>query len=102
MKIPLPQRQSDQVFVNGLALTQASYFFATGIWPLLSYRSFERVSGRKVDSWLVKTVGTQVGVVGAVLALATKNQRLTPEIELLATGSALGLAAIDIVYAGRG
>jgi hypothetical protein len=87
-------------FIDRLALGQAAYFLVTGIWPLVSLRSFERISGPKVDVWLVKTVGVQVGVVGAVVALSTKRQRMTPEIEVLAAGSALGLAAIDLVYVG--
>lgn len=91
----------DERLVNCVAIGQAAYFLATGIWPLLGLRSFERISGPKVDDWLVKTVGVQVGVVGAALALAKKNRRITPEVELLAIGSALGLAAIDIVYTAR-
>ena len=42
-----------------------------------------------------------VGVIGAVLGLAAWRRRLTPEIETLAVGSALGLAAIDVVYVAR-
>jgi hypothetical protein len=92
--------QSDK-FVGRLALGQAAYFLVTGIWPLVDLRTFEAISGPKVDDWLVKTVGVQVGVVGGVLALAAYRQRVTPEVELLAIGSALGLAAIDVVYVSR-
>jgi hypothetical protein len=101
MSEPPPDANRVQSLTNCLAAIQAGYFLVTGIWPLVSYRSFERVSGSKVDDWLVKTVGIQVSVVGATLALASKNKRVTPEIELLAVGSALGLAAIDVVYATR-
>ncbi|MBV8580277.1 MAG: hypothetical protein JOZ86_06540, partial [Candidatus Eremiobacteraeota bacterium] len=35
----------------------AAYYLATGLWPLLDMRSFELVTGRKTDRWLVKMVG---------------------------------------------
>lgn len=87
--------------VRILAIGQGMYFLATGIWPLLDLCSFERVTGPKVDRWLVKTVGTQVGAVGAALMLAARRRRVAPETALLAAGSAAGLAAIDVVYVAR-
>jgi hypothetical protein len=84
-----------------IATRQAGYYLMTGIWPILHLRSFEGISGPKVDRWLVKTVGALIAVIGAVIGLATWRRRLTPEIELLAIGSAVSLAAIDIVYVAR-
>jgi len=46
------------------------YFLLTGIWPLLSMRTFEAVTGPKVDRWLVKTVGVLVAVIGSKIYLA--------------------------------
>jgi hypothetical protein len=85
-----------------LALGQGIYYFATGVWPLVSIRSFEAVTGPKTDRWLVKTVGVLVSVIGLVLVLAGRRRRVTPEATLLAAGSAAGLAAIDTIYATRG
>ncbi len=64
-------------------------------------RTFERVTGPKVDRWLVQTVGVLVLVIGGALALGGARRRLTPELALLAAGSAAGLAAIDVVYVAR-
>ena len=93
-------------FLRWLCGAQAAYFFITGVWPLLHMPSFELVTGPKVDRWLVKTVGTQVAVVGGVLALAAARDRVSPhehpEVPLLAIGSAAGLGAIDVVYASKG
>lgn len=50
----------------------------------------------------MRTVGVLVTVIGAVLLLAGRRRRVTDEIVLLALGSALGLAAIDVIYAGSG
>ena len=84
-----------------LCWAQGLYFAVTGVWPLVSIRTFEAVTGAKTDKWLVKTVGVQVAVVGAVLLLAGSSGRVTPEVVLLAVGSALGLMAIDVWYVSR-
>jgi hypothetical protein len=85
-----------------LAVIQGVFYLATGIWPLLEIVSFQLVTGPKTDLWLVRTVGVLVAVIGAVLLLAARSQRVTDEILLLAVGSALGLAAIDVTYAVSG
>jgi len=84
-----------------VAFTQASYFLVTGFWPLLNIRSFEWISGPKVDRWLVKTVSALIAVIGSVIGLAAWRRRLTPEIELLGVGSSLALATIDVIYVAR-
>jgi hypothetical protein len=68
---------------------------------VLSRRSFEAVSGPKVDYWLVRTVGGLLTVVGAVIAAANHYGRVTPEIRWLATGTSGVLIAIDLVYVAR-
>lgn len=85
-----------------LALTQGLFYLATGLWPLFDSVSFQVVTGPKTDLWLVKTVGVLVTVIGAVLVSAARERRITNEIVMLAVGSALGLAAIDLVYALSG
>ena len=81
-----------------LAALQGAYFLATGVWPLVHMESFLAVTGDKTDLWLVQTVGVLVAVVGGVLVLAAASGRVTWEILLLAVGSALGLAAIDVTF----
>jgi hypothetical protein len=85
-----------------LALAQGLFYVATGVWPLIDIVSFQMVTGPKTDLWLVRTVGVLVTVVGAVLIMASRMRRVTPEIVVLAVGSALGLAAIDLRYALTG
>lgn len=84
-----------------LAVAQGVYFAATGIWPLLHMPSFEAITGRKTDRWLVRTVGALIGVVGGVLVSAGRRGRTTPEIRALAVGTAAALAAVDVFYVGR-
>jgi voltage-gated potassium channel Kch len=82
--------------------THGLYYLITGIWPLISIRTFQAVTGPKADLWLVKAAGLLIGVVGVVLTAAGLQRRMTPEIPVLAAGTAASLAGIDITYAGRG
>jgi hypothetical protein len=84
-----------------LARLQAIFYIVTGVWPFVSMRSFEAVTGPKVDRWLVKTVGALVAVIGCALALASRRRQLAPELVLVAAGSAAALATIDTVYVAK-
>jgi hypothetical protein len=63
---------------------------------------FQRVTGPKFDTWLVKTVGALVTIIGGGRLLGAERHRLTAEMASLATGSALALAAVDTFYATTG
>lgn len=83
-------------------LARAIYYLISGIWPIVEIRSFQAVTGPKVDRWLVKTVGMLVAVVGAAVRVAGARRRITPEMAMVAMGSSAGLTAIDVVYVTRG
>ena len=84
-----------------MAQAQGVFYAATGLWPLLHLRSFEAVTGPKLEGWLVKTVGALITVVGGVLLSAGRRRRVTPEVTGLAVGSALALTAVDVLYVGK-
>jgi hypothetical protein len=84
-----------------IALAQGAYFAATGVWPLVHMRSFEAVTGPKVDKWLVRTVGVLLGIVGGVLVSAAARKRITGEVAALGAATAAGLGAIDAIYASK-
>lgn len=85
-----------------MALLQGLFYFATGVWPLLSMGTFLKVTGPKVDLWLVKTVGILIAVVGAVLLYAGIAGHVTPPILVLSVGSAACLTAVDVNYVTKG
>ena len=85
-----------------LATAQGAYFLATGIWPLVHMSSFLRVTGRKRDLWLVRTVGALVAVTGAAILSAGQRDRITGEVAFLAAGTAAALGAVDVIYTSRG
>ena len=93
--------ERDASAADALAVAQGAFYLGTGLWPLLHMRSFESVTGEKTDDWLVETVGALLTVSGAVMMMAGLRRRVTPEIALLAAGSAAALTAIDVIYTAR-
>ena len=87
--------------IRGTLLAQGAYYVATGMAPFVSRRAFEAVTGPKREWWLVQTVGVAVTAVGAGVTSAAARDRVTPEVKGIATGCAVGLATIDVVYVGR-
>ena len=92
-----------------LCWVQGGYYVLTGLWPLVSIRTFQAVTGRKTDNWtgreadhwLVNAVAVLVLAVGATLLVAAYRGRPSPEVVVLALGSIVGLTGIDVVYVAR-
>jgi hypothetical protein len=84
-----------------VALLQGIYFFVFGIWPILHMKSFLIVTGPKTDLWLVRTVGLILAVIGVALIFAQVNAEINTSLIILAIGSALSLAVIEVVYVTR-
>jgi hypothetical protein len=86
---------------SAVLLAQGGYYAATGVVPFLSRRLFERVTGPKREWWLVQTVGVMVAATGGAMLSAALRRRPSPEIVGMATGCAVGLAAVDVVYVAK-
>ena len=84
-----------------VAVAQAAYFLPTGLWATAGLRSFQALTGPKRELWLVQAAGGLVTAVGAGLALAGWRGRVPTELRVIAVGSALTLATIDVVYVAR-
>ena len=78
---------------------QAIFYLVTGIWPLLSLETFERVTGPKVDDWLVHMVGLLAASIGLTLWVGARASRPPGAVVLLAMLSAASFAAVDLRYA---
>jgi hypothetical protein len=83
-------------------LAQGLFYLATGLWPIVHYRSFESVTGPKTDVWLVKTLGGLIAAVGAAMLVGAREGRSDATLRALGAGSALALGAADLVYASKG
>lgn len=51
---------------------QGAYYIATGMWPLMSRRAFEAVTGPKTDWWLVQMVGLLAVSIGTTIAIGAR------------------------------
>jgi hypothetical protein len=96
-----PASRGSGARANSVAWANAAFYVVGGAWPIVSLRSFEAVTGPKVDGWLVKTVGGLLAAAGAAIGSAAAKRRVTPEIALVGAGCAATLAAIDIIYVSR-
>lgn len=79
-----------------LPIVQGSYYVATGLWPIVHMASFERVTGRKTDRWLVRTVGALATAIGSGLLLAGRRGYVPPELRTVSQLAAAGFVAIDV------
>jgi hypothetical protein len=86
---------------KSLLAAHAAYYIATGVWPLVSRRTFEGLTGPKADFWLVQTVGVLVAAIGGGLAQNLRRREASPELRTIALASAAGLALIDVIYVSR-
>lgn len=81
---------------------QGAYYIATGVWRLLSRRTFESLTGPKTDWWLVQTVGLLAASAGLALVAGSRAPRPSSEIRALGALTAASFAAIDTVHSLRG
>jgi hypothetical protein len=79
---------------------QGFFYIVTGSWPFFSRKSFEKISGRKTDWWLVITLGLIITVIGSVLIIASFNS-ITKETVILANGTAASLLFVDLFYVSK-
>jgi hypothetical protein len=85
-----------QPLASRLAMAQGVFDIVTGVWPIVNPSSFEASTGFKCEGWLVKTMGALVTVVGSTLLLGGWRRRISPELMLLAAGSAASFAVADL------
>ena len=74
----------------------AAYLTVSGVWPLVDRTSFERVTGRKQEFWLVRTVGGLAAAIGLSLGLAALRGTKQPETVALALSSGLAFGVADV------
>lgn len=96
---------------TALCWAQGGYYFVTGVWPLVSVRTFKMVTGEKTDNlptgsnadhWLLMTVSVLITAIAITLLLAAYRRTRATELAVLAIASAAGLTAIDVIYTWRG
>ena len=84
------------------AAVEGWFYLVSGLWPVFNIRSFEWVTGPKVDRWLVKTVGLLLTAIGGVQIAAARRTKVPEELAVLGVGAPLALLVIDLTYVSKG
>ncbi len=101
LHLGMPAHETAQIPVDWtrrLAVAQGVMNVISGLWPIVHMKSFEAVTGRKRDKWLVRTTGALIAVIGVELLRSAR----TKPARTLGAMTAASLAAIDVIYATRG
>jgi hypothetical protein len=82
-------------------LVQAFYSLLTALWGLIDIHSFMKVTGRKADIWLVKTVSVLLVAISIslIVHLYIRAKPLTAIV--LAFLTAAGLGCMDFYYTSK-
>ncbi len=83
-------------------LAQGLYYLLIGLWPVVGIGSYQSATGHAASPWMAQAVGVLLLVDGVTLCLAAYRRQGSPEILVLAFGSALGLLAVDVHLVLRG
>jgi len=75
------------------------YFALPSIWPLVHMPSFLAVTGPKTDLWLVQTVAVLLLVISSVFITAALYGEYQTYLGVLAVGSTVAMAGVDIYFA---
>ena len=81
-----------------VAFLQGCYLLVSGSWGALHIESFQRITGRKTDLWLVRTVGLLLVGIGAGLLVAGFRKQFDPALIVIAMASAAALLVVELVY----
>jgi hypothetical protein len=76
---------------------QGWFYLITGLWPVFHMKSFENISGRKTDHWLVKMVGLLLAASGMCFLLYSQDEGMKV-LGILEAGALIG---IDVFYVVR-
>lgn len=90
--------------MNARTLSRAhgAFNLASGLWPLLSLRTFEAVMGPKEDDWLVKAVAGLLVAAGVAQLTAADTPEAQRTSRTIGLGVPAALAAVDLVYVPKG
>ena len=99
--IEASMRYANFFFRNSIRI-QGIYYLLSGIWPLLSIRTFQAVTGPKTDLWLVQTVGLLLMINGLILMIASYGHKIDWSIFTIGVCTALALVGIEVLYVFNG
>ncbi len=69
-----------------------------GLWPVVSFTSFQSVTGQKPDHWLLCLAGLLLAGIGSSMLISALRRDIAFEVFALGLITALSLAATDIIF----
>ena len=85
-----------------MAAIHGVFYLTAGLWVLVDIDSFQSVTGRKTDLWLVKTVACFITLTGLLLCVTAGRRRVPVELAAVALGQNLILSSVAFVYVLKG
>ena len=80
------------------AFTQGFFCLVLGLWPVVSFQSFQAVTGEKADHWLISVVGMLLAAIGSTMLIAAIRRDIAFEVFSLGIVTALSLACTDVIF----
>lgn len=88
--------------MNRVALVHGLLYVTSGLWPVVHLKSFEAVTGRKRDRWLVRTTGALIAAIGSALVVGAFEGRRNRTVKTLGIASAATLGGASVYFTARG
>jgi drug/metabolite transporter (DMT)-like permease len=80
------------------ALAQGFFCAVIGLWPVISFQSFQSVTGQKPDHWLLTLAGLLLAGIGCSMLISALRRDVAFEVFALGLITALSLAATDVIF----
>jgi hypothetical protein len=80
------------------AFAQGFFCLVLGLWPVVSFQSFQSVTGQKPDHWLLSLAGMLLAGIGSSMLIAAIRRDIAFEVFAIGLVTALSLACTDIVF----
>jgi hypothetical protein len=81
-----------------VAFTHGFFCLVLGLWPVVSFQSFQAVTGQKPDHWLICVVGLLLAGIGSSMLIAAIRRDIAFEVFAIGIITAMSLAATDIIF----
>jgi len=80
------------------ALAQGFFCLVIGLWPVISFHSFETVTGQHPDHWLLSLTGLLLAGIGISMLISAIRRDVAFEVFAIGLITALSLGVTDIVF----
>ena len=80
------------------AFAQGFFCLVIGLWPVVSFQSFQSLTGQKPDHWALTLAGLLLAGIGASMLIAAVRRDIAFEVFVIGLVTALSLVATDVIF----